>query len=65
MIDVLNHLSDNQVALLGCLGAAGASLLLLMMSYHGTGGSRAGQGSQPAVRRIPRPEERQSDRRAA
>jgi hypothetical protein len=32
--DLLKSMSDNQLALLGCLGALGASMLLLAVSYH-------------------------------
>ena len=65
MINILSQFSDNQVALMGCIGAAGASLLLLMVSYHTTGGSRPAPRENLAVRRMPKTEERQSDRRAA
>jgi len=65
MIDILNQLSDNQMALLGCIGAAGASLLLLTMSYHGTGGSRTDQRANPAARSVTGSGDQRSDRRAA
>lgn len=34
MTELLHQLSDNQLALLGCLGAFGGSLLLLAISFH-------------------------------
>jgi len=65
MFEILKQLSDNQVALLGCLGAAGASLLLLTISYHSHGANRpAGRDllKTQASRQIP---DQQSERRAA
>jgi len=64
MVDILNQLSDNQMALAGCLGAAGASLVLLMISYHGTGGNR-GQRVEKSPQTLSTREENRPERRAA
>jgi len=69
MFEILTQLSDNQVALLGCLGTAAVSLLLLTISYHSRGHSHGGHRSggrellktQPS-KQIP---DQQNERRAA
>lgn len=39
-MDVWNQLSDNQLALLGCLGACGFSMLMLAISFHSNSANR-------------------------
>lgn len=65
MFEFLNQLNDNQVALLGCAGAVGASLLLLTISYHGQNGQRiAGQEQRDQRKKKPQ-DDQNSSRRAA
>lgn len=46
MTELMRHLSDDQLALLGCLGALGGALMLLSISFHSNpqnkGNSRSG-----------------------
>ena len=63
MTEILRNLTDDQTALLGCLGALAASMLLLSLSFH----TRTGQ-SKPS--NLPISEERsqrsqQQSKRAA
>ncbi|WP_437185480.1 hypothetical protein SH668x_002586 [Planctomicrobium sp. SH668] len=47
MMEFLQSLSDNEVAILGCVGAAVASMILLSLSYHGSGHSQPRQTLKP------------------
>ena len=39
-MEFLNQLSDNQLALLGCLGASGFAIILLSISFYGNPANR-------------------------
>ena len=34
MLEIMQRLSDDQMAVLGCLGALGAATVMLMISFH-------------------------------
>jgi hypothetical protein len=65
-MDILNNLSDDQLALLGCMGALLISGTIMCLSYY-VGPARS---AAPAIRKLPHVERQKaqyesSDRKAA
>mgnify|MGYP001289229104 CR=1 FL=1 len=65
MIEILQSLSDNQLAVLACIGAVGLSMLFLTVSFHSNAANRnPGQSALSSQNKNPAQLET-SDRRAA
>lgn len=66
MIELIHQLTDDQMALVGCLGALGAGMALLSLSFHSNPANKpaSSNNESPAVARQQSPNEEQR-RRAA
>ncbi|WP_437230006.1 hypothetical protein SH661x_001733 [Planctomicrobium sp. SH661] len=65
MFEFFHSLSDNQTAILACIGAIGASFLLLTISYHGNPANRQATGTSVQKRQEIGVDGQKSNRRAA
>lgn len=64
MAELLQGLTDDQLALLGCVGSLLGAMLLLSLSFHAGSGMRSGTGSVP-INHAESDESREQRRQAA
>lgn len=63
-MDVLFQLTDDQIALLGCMGAIAVSMLLMSLSYHANPANKAAT-EEERLQSIPLRTKQSSERKAA